>query len=171
MFLNFSVPILVAMSFFFCPFALCDTAYIPKVKIKKNRKKEKKETWEKPWRDWISWLVWESLSVPHQKSEVAAKVSLLILISIFYWVSRFGSEQRNPHFPHPLHLFQLICGDTELLPSHPRDIISSAGPGSEQEPPPSKTWLEYLTQKASRRHPSQMPRNPDQDKCQKMDKF
>lgn len=92
------------------------------------------ETWEKPWRDWISWLVWESLSVPHQKSEVTAKVSLLILISIFYWVSRFGSEQRNPHFPHPRHLFQLICGDTELLPSHPRDIISSAGPGFEQEP-------------------------------------
>lgn len=49
LFLNFPVPILVAMSFFFCPFALCDTAYIPKVKIKKNRKKEKKETWEKPW--------------------------------------------------------------------------------------------------------------------------
>lgn len=118
-----------------------------------------------------SCLAWESLSVPHQKSEVAAKVSLLILISIFYQISRFGSAQRNPHFPHPGHLFQLICGDAELLSSHPRDIISSAGPVSEQGPPPSKIWLEYLTQKASRRHPSQMPRNLDQDKCQKMDQF
>lgn len=49
--------------------------------------------------------------------------------------------QRCPDVPLPFHLLLLFQGDTEVLTSHPRDVISPW------------TFLEHLTWETFRRHP------------------
>ncbi len=51
-------------------------------------------------------------------------------------------------------------GDTEAFPGQPGDIVSPACPRSSPGPPPGGTRPKHLPEKASRRHPEQMPEPP-----------
>ncbi|MED6242148.1 hypothetical protein ATANTOWER_000749 [Ataeniobius toweri] len=82
--------------------------------------------------------------------------------SIVFCLSRVGSrgkqhKQRDPDFPLPSHLGQLVRGNPKASLGQPRNIVPPACPGSFSGPPPSETCPEHLTRKASRRHPNQMP--------------
>lgn len=70
------------------------------------------------------------------------------------------SEQRSQDFPQPSHVYQRILGDIKSVPSHLRDIISLANPGSAPETSPCRTYPDYFTHNASKRHPSQIPEPP-----------
>ncbi|MEQ2254086.1 hypothetical protein ILYODFUR_000121 [Ilyodon furcidens] len=69
-------------------------------------------------------------------------------------------KQRDPDFPLPSHLDQLIQGNPKAFPGQLRNIVPLACPGSSSGPPPGGMCLEHFTKEASRRHPNQMPEPP-----------
>ncbi|MEQ2203637.1 hypothetical protein XENOCAPTIV_001639, partial [Xenoophorus captivus] len=66
-------------------------------------------------------------------------------------------KQREPGFPLPIHLGQLVHGNPKAFPGQPRNVVLPACPGSSSSPPPGGTCPEHLTKEVSRRHPNQMP--------------
>ncbi|MED6263793.1 Beta-catenin-like protein 1, partial [Characodon lateralis] len=85
--------------------------------------------------------------------------SIQPLSSVYPWVGLRGQQpkQRDPDFPLPSHLGQLVQGNPKEFQGQPRNIVPPACPGSSSGPPPTGTCPEHLTGEASRRHPNQMP--------------
>ncbi|MEQ2252927.1 hypothetical protein ILYODFUR_026849, partial [Ilyodon furcidens] len=69
-------------------------------------------------------------------------------------------KQRDPDFPLPSHLGQLVRGNPKAFPGQPRNIVPPACPGSSSGPLPGGMCPEHLTREASRRHPNQIPEPP-----------
>ncbi|MED6269719.1 hypothetical protein CHARACLAT_002542 [Characodon lateralis] len=65
----------------------------------------------------------------------------------------YSAKQRDPDFPLPILLGQLVRKNPKAFPGQPRDIVPPPCPGSSSGPPPGGMCPEHLT----RRHPNKLP--------------
>ncbi|MEQ2173566.1 hypothetical protein GOODEAATRI_033347 [Goodea atripinnis] len=91
-----------------------------------------------------------------QPSWMKEPIHQLLFIRVGSWGQQ--PKQRDPDFPLPSHLGQLLRGNPKAFSGQARNIVPPACPGSSSGPPPGGP--EHLQRKPSRRHPNQIPEPP-----------